>query len=76
MTNITLFSKENCPQCKMTKRFLTDNKISYQEHNITLEPQYIDYLKDNGHMAVPIVEADGLASAIVGFRPDQLKQLA
>lgn len=75
MTNITLYTKDNCPQCKMTKRFLTDKNISYSEVNIDSEPQYIDWLKDQGHRSVPVVTASEDVT-IVGFRPDQLRALA
>lgn len=73
--NVTLYTKDNCPQCKMTKRFLTDKNVSYNEVNIDNEPQYVDWLKDNGYRSVPVVTANENVS-IVGFRPDQLRGLA
>ncbi|MDF0479594.1 glutaredoxin-like protein NrdH [Vagococcus sp. PNs007] len=73
--NITLYTKDNCPQCKMTKRFLSEKNVSYNEVNIDTEPQYIDWLKDNGYRSVPVVTANEDIS-IVGFRPDQLRSLA
>ncbi|WEG73554.1 glutaredoxin-like protein NrdH [Vagococcus intermedius] len=75
MTNITLYTKDNCPQCKMTKRFLSDKNVSYNEVNIDTEPQYVEWLKENGYRSVPVVTANEDIS-IVGFRPDQLRSLA
>ena len=75
MRNITLFTRNGCPQCRMTKRYLDTHKIPFTEHNINEEPQYIDYLKQKGFQQVPVLEADGLDS-FSGFRPDALKQLA
>lgn len=75
MSNITLFTRNGCPQCRMTKHYLETHNISFTEHNINQEPQYIDYLKGQGFQAVPVLEADGLQS-FSGFRPDELKQLA
>lgn len=72
--NITLFSKNNCMQCKMTKRFLSENNISYEEVNIDNEPNAIDWLKEKGFQSVPVITSD--ATTVVGFRPDQLRQLA
>ena len=75
MRNITLFTRNGCPQCRMTKRYLDTHKIPFTEHNINEEPQYIDYLQQKGFQQVPVLEADGLDS-FSGFRPDALKQLA
>ena len=46
--NIKLFSKNNCMQCNMAKRFLTDNHISFEEINLDNEPTAIDWLKEQG----------------------------
>lgn len=39
MSQITLFSKNNCMQCKMTKKFLEQNGADYQEINIDEHPE-------------------------------------
>lgn len=75
MTHITLYSKNNCPQCKMTKRFLSEKNVSYIERNIDNEPEYIDLLKAQGFQSVPVITT-AEEMTIVGFRPDQLKELA
>ena len=72
--NIKLFSKNNCMQCKMAKRFLSDNHISFEEINIDNQPEAIEILKEQGFQSVPIITSD--AQTIIGFRPDQLRQLA
>ena len=46
-------------QCKMTKRYLSEHNVQFEEHNINEQPQYIDYLKQRGFMAVPVVDVDG-----------------
>ncbi|WP_220730193.1 redoxin NrdH [Apilactobacillus zhangqiuensis] len=75
MAKVTVYSKNNCMQCKMTKRFLSEHDIDFIERNINEEPEYVSYLKSKGFMSLPVVEADGIDS-ISGFRPDQLSQLA
>ncbi|WP_125703390.1 glutaredoxin-like protein NrdH [Lacticaseibacillus daqingensis] len=75
MSNVTLFTKNGCPQCRMTKNYLKTHNIAFTEHNINEEPEYISYLKDQGFQAVPVLEANGLP-AFSGFRPEVLKQLA
>lgn len=72
--NIKLFSKNNCMQCKMAKRFLADNNISFEEINIDNEPSAVDFLREQGFQSVPVITSD--ATTVVGFRPDQLRQLA
>ncbi|HIZ53004.1 glutaredoxin-like protein NrdH [Enterococcus eurekensis] len=72
--NIKLFSKNNCMQCKMAKRFLTDNHISFEEINLDQEPSAINWLKEQGFQSVPVITSE--ARTIIGFRPDQLRQLA
>lgn len=61
-------------QCKMAKRFLTDNHISFEEINLDQEPSAINWLKEQGFQSVPVITSE--ARTIIGFRPDQLRQLA
>ena len=53
--NLVLYTKNNCIQCKMTKRFLEQNNIAFEEHNISEEPEYVDYLKEKGFRSVPVL---------------------
>lgn len=75
MKTIILYTKNNCPQCKMTKRFLAQKDVTFEEINIDEQPQYIDWLKEQGHRTVPVLTTNE-SMTIVGFRPDQLKALA
>ena len=45
MAKITLFSKNNCMQCKMTKKFLEKEGADFEEINIDEQPEKIDYVK-------------------------------
>ncbi|KRL02870.1 hypothetical protein FC81_GL000360 [Liquorilactobacillus capillatus DSM 19910] len=58
----------------MTKKFLKEHQISFEEHNITNEPKYIDYLQEKGFRTVPVIEKNS-DPIINGFRPDLLKTL-
>lgn len=71
---LVLYTKDNCIQCKMTKRFLEQNHIDFEERNISNQPEYIDYLKSQGFQSVPVLENNS-KPIINGFRPDKLKQL-
>lgn len=72
--SLVVYTKNNCIQCKMTKRFLKQNNVEFEERNITVEPQYVDYLKEKGFQSVPVIENNS-EPIISGFRPDQLKEL-
>lgn len=72
---VTVFSKNNCIQCKMTKMFLTQHKVNFIEHNIDEQPEYVDALKQEGFKATPVVKLPN-GSAFTGFQPDRLKELA
>ena len=47
---VTVYSKNNCVQCKMTKRFLDSNKIAYREINLDEQPEFIEQVKELGSM--------------------------
>lgn len=76
MDTITLYTKNNCPQCLMTKKFLAQKNVEFNEINIDNEPQYIDSLKEQGFQSVPVLKTMDETITIVGFRPDQLRTLA
>lgn len=71
--NVKIFSKTNCIQCIMVKRFMTENNISFEEINIETQPEAVNWLKAQGFQSVPVTTSD--ATTVVGFRPDLLKSL-
>ena len=70
---ITVYSKNNCIQCKMVKRQLTANNIDFQEINVDEQPEYAQYLKDHGWKAAPVVESE--IGDFSGNRPDKVREL-
>jgi hypothetical protein len=40
---ITIYSKNDCVQCKMTKKFLDQHKVEYNEINLDEQPEFIDH---------------------------------
>ncbi|MGT2924433.1 redoxin NrdH [Streptococcus caviae] len=73
MAKITVFSKNNCMQCKMTKKFLEQNHVDFEEINIDEQPEKIDYVKSLGFTAAPVIEAGDMVFS--GFQPAKLKAL-
>ncbi len=75
MTNITLYTKNNCPQCMMTKHFFNQHNIQYQEINLDTHPEYTEQLKEKGFFSLPVVVDSKQTIEISGFQPDALKAL-
>ncbi|MFD3104610.1 glutaredoxin-like protein NrdH [Streptococcus agalactiae] len=73
MAAITVFSKNNCMQCKMTKKFLDQHGADFEEINIDEKPQKIEYVKNLGFSAAPVIEAGNVVFS--GFQPSKLKEL-
>ena len=73
MAKITLFSKNNCMQRKMTKKFLEKEGADFEEINIDEQPEKIDYVKSLGFTAAPVIEAGDIVFS--GFQPTKLKEI-
>ncbi|HEN5974839.1 TPA: glutaredoxin-like protein NrdH [Streptococcus agalactiae] len=73
MAAITVFSKNNCMQCKMTKKFLDQHGADFEEINIDEKPEKIEYVKNIGFSAAPVIEAGNVVFS--GFQPSKLKEL-
>lgn len=68
-----VYSKNNCMQCKMVKRFLNEHGLEYTEINIEEQLEARDYLMKMNLKTVPVTEADG--KVILGFNITELRQL-
>ncbi|HEN2357735.1 TPA: glutaredoxin-like protein NrdH [Streptococcus agalactiae] len=73
MAAITVFSKNNCMQCKMTKKFLDQHGADFEEINIDEKPEKIEYVKNLGFSAAPVIEVGNVVFS--GFQPSKLKEL-
>lgn len=70
MPNVTIYSKNDCVKCRMTKKFLQQNNVDYLEINIDDEEfnlkeygktrdDYVKYIKDELLLStMPIVVTD------------------
>src|SRR5438128_952390 len=59
---IKVYGASWCSDCKRAKRFLGDQRISFEWHDIEQEPQYLDVVheRNNGNNVIPtIVFPDG-----------------
>lgn len=60
-------------QCKMTKKFLYQHGADFEEINIDEKPEKIEYVKNLGFSAAPVIEAGNVVFS--GFQPSKLKEL-
>ena len=70
---VTIYSKNDCVQCKMTKKFLDQHKVEYNEINLDEQPEFIDHVKGLGFSAAPVIETEN--DVFSGFQLGKLKAL-
>ena len=71
--NITVYSKPDCVQCDMTKRYLDRHSVSYEVVDVTQDEDALEYVKSLGFASVPVVKAGNNVWA--GFRVERLEEL-
>ncbi len=71
---VTVYSKNNCMQCNMTKKELTKLGVNFREINLDEQPEYIQQVKDLGFSSAPVVKT--VSDIWAGFQPAKLKALA
>ncbi|HEL1593084.1 glutaredoxin-like protein NrdH [Streptococcus suis] len=70
---VTIYSKNDCVQCKMSKKFLDQHNVAYTEINLDEQPEYIEHVKSLGCSAAPVIETE--KEVFSGFQPAKLKSL-
>ncbi|WP_429971171.1 glutaredoxin-like protein NrdH [Fructilactobacillus sp. Tb1] len=76
MNKVTVYSKDGCIQCKLTKRELKRDGIEFKEINLdqVKDGNLIrEQLKNQGFKATPIVKTEH--ETWTGFRPEKIKEL-
>jgi len=63
---IRVYTTSTCPYCTMTKTFLKEKNISFQEIDVGRDRKAAkEMVTKSGQMGVPVIEIDG--KIIVGF---------
>lgn len=73
MSVVKLYTKNNCPACKMTKRWLQSHDINYTELNVEEDIEAMNYLVSVNKRTLPQIESE--VGDWQGFRPDKLRGL-
>lgn len=60
---IIIYSGSNCVHCKIVKKFMDDNKITYKDRSIDNE-EYKNEILEKGFMSIPVLVVNGVYSAV------------
>lgn len=74
MNAVTVYSRENCFQCKLTYRDLENKGIDFDVVDLDKDPDALNRIQAAGHKSLPVVETP--VGTWTGFRPDMLSDLA
>jgi glutaredoxin len=55
MKVLTVYTKPGCQYCAAAKTYLNENGIEYVEIDITLNEDKIEWLREKGHKALPVI---------------------
>ena len=61
MTDVTIYSKPNCPHCNIVKAQFKKHNVPFTEVDITKNPDALERIKAQGFTAAPVV-TDGFDS--------------
>ena len=65
-TMIRLFTTTHCPSCSLTKKYLTDKKISFKEINLDNDMQAAQEMVElSGQLSVPVLDVNG--EIVIGY---------
>ena len=71
---VKVYSTPTCPYCHMAKHFLDQNKVEYEDLDVSKNKKAADEMVEkSGQMGVPVIEVDG--KIIIGFNPRMLKEV-
>lgn len=74
MNGIKVYSNPGCQPCKLTKRYLSQAGVDYEDIDTSQDDEAKAYVLSKGMLSSPVVEApDG--TMFSGFRPDMLKEI-
>ena len=71
---VTVYSTPTCPFCKQLKAFLQENKIKFDDIDVSADQEKAqEMIQKSGQMGVPVLEANG--EVIVGFDKKKVSEL-
>lgn len=73
MAKVKIYTSSTCPHCTTAKEFLKERGQSFEEKNVTTDPQARKELMSLGFMGVPIIMVDD--EVVEGFNKTKLEEL-
>ncbi len=74
MAKVRVFSTKVCPYCVVLKQFLNDNKIEFEDLDVSEnEEARKEMIEKTGQMGVPVIQIDD--EIVVGFNKPKISQL-
>jgi len=71
MAKVTVYSTPACPFCVHAKQFLKDNKVEFEDIDVSVNQEKAQEMMDKtGQMGVPVLDIDG--EIIIGFDRDAI----
>lgn len=71
---VTVYSTPTCPYCKLTKEFLKEKGIPFNDIDVSADPAAAnEMVKKSGQMGVPVIDIDG--AVIVGWNKGALEEV-
>ena len=72
--NVKVYSTPTCPYCHMAKDYLKENKVKFDDIDVSKNPSAAnEIVEKSGQMGVPVIIIDG-KTVIVGFDRPALKK--
>jgi len=73
MANVKVYSTPTCPWCVKAKQFLKENKIKFEDFDVSIDDEARDdMVEKSGQMGVPVLDING--RIIIGFDVEKIKQ--
>lgn len=70
---VKIYSTPTCPYCIRVKQFLKENKIVFEDLDVSSSQEAAEeMIQKSGQMAVPVLDING--EIIVGFDKERIKQ--
>lgn len=73
MSDIVVYSKPRCQQCKATKRHLNKLGKKFQEIDVSQNDDARDYLLSMNFTSMPVVKMED-GTMFAGFKPSMLEK--
>ncbi len=71
---VLVFTTPTCPWCVRVKRYLTEQKITFREVDVSRDQAAArDLVRRTGQMGVPVVEIDG--RPVIGFDKPRIDRM-